>query len=71
MSLTAVAKAVGGRLADVLDPGVQVTEPAVFDSREAVPGSLFVALAGERADGHAFAESAHNKGAVVAPVSYT
>lgn len=69
MSLTAVAKAVGGRLADVLDPGVQVTEPAVFDSREAVPGSLFVALAGERADGHAFAESAHNKGAVVALVN--
>ncbi|MFE2764669.1 UDP-N-acetylmuramoyl-tripeptide--D-alanyl-D-alanine ligase [Streptomyces albidoflavus] len=69
MSLTAVAKAVGGRLADVLDPGVQVTEPAVFDSREAVPGSLFVALAGERADGHAFAESAHDKGAVVALVN--
>lgn len=69
MSLTAVAEAVGGRLADVLDPAVQVTEPAVFDSREAGPGSLFVALAGEHADGHAFAESAHNKGAVVALVN--
>ncbi|MER6771456.1 UDP-N-acetylmuramoyl-tripeptide--D-alanyl-D-alanine ligase [Streptomyces bacillaris] len=70
MSLTEIAEVVGGRLADVLDPEARVTQPAVFDSREAQPGSLFVALKGERVDGHAYAESAHNKGAVVALVTH-
>jgi UDP-N-acetylmuramyl tripeptide synthase len=34
---------------------VQVTGPVVRDSREVVPGSLFVAFRGERVDGHDFA----------------
>ncbi|RPE39077.1 UDP-N-acetylmuramoyl-tripeptide--D-alanyl-D-alanine ligase [Streptomyces sp. Ag109_O5-1] len=66
MSLTSIAQIVGGRLADVLDPEAQVTEPAIFDSREAVPGGLFLALQGQHTDGHAFAEAAINKGAAVA-----
>ncbi|MDX3523353.1 UDP-N-acetylmuramoyl-tripeptide--D-alanyl-D-alanine ligase [Streptomyces scabiei] len=66
MSLSAIAGIVGGKLTDVLDPGALVTAPAVFDSREARPGSLFIALAGQRADGHAYAEAAVNKGAVAA-----
>ncbi|MFF3406697.1 UDP-N-acetylmuramoyl-tripeptide--D-alanyl-D-alanine ligase [Streptomyces sp. NPDC002742] len=66
LSLAAIAEVVGGRLADVLDPQALVTEPAVFDSREAKPGSLFIALAGEHADGHTFAEAAVNKGATAA-----
>ncbi|MFJ7905210.1 UDP-N-acetylmuramoyl-tripeptide--D-alanyl-D-alanine ligase [Streptomyces sp. NPDC096198] len=69
MSLAAIAGAVGGRLADVLDPDAQVTHPAVFDSREAVPGSLFIALKGEHTDGHAYAEAAVNKGSVAALVT--
>lgn len=69
MSLTTIAGVVGGRLADVLDPEAQVTQPAVFDSREAVPGSLFLALKGEHTDGHAYAEAAANKGAAVALVT--
>ncbi|MBJ7004982.1 UDP-N-acetylmuramoyl-tripeptide--D-alanyl-D-alanine ligase [Streptomyces griseofuscus] len=68
MSLTEIAAAVGGRLADVLDPD-EVTQPAVFDSREAVPGTLFIALEGQKTDGHAYAEAAANKGAVAALVT--
>jgi UDP-N-acetylmuramoyl-tripeptide--D-alanyl-D-alanine ligase len=42
-----------------------VTE-AVIDSRKAIPGSLFVALAGEQTDGHRFIHAAFEKGAQVA-----
>lgn len=69
MPLNVIAEVVGGRLADVLDPEAQVTQPAVFDSREAVEGSLFIALQGEHTDGHTFAEAAVNKGATAALVS--
>ncbi|MFD3842465.1 UDP-N-acetylmuramoyl-tripeptide--D-alanyl-D-alanine ligase [Streptomyces sp. NPDC058642] len=69
MSLTEIANVVGGRLSDVLDPEAHVSQPAVFDSREAAPGSLFIALQGEPTDGHAYAEAAVNKGAVAALVT--
>lgn len=38
----------------------------VIDSRKAVPGSLFVATVGERADGHRFIPDVYAKGAVCA-----
>jgi len=41
----------------------------VIDSREAVPGSLFVALRGERMDGHRFVDDALARGASAALVS--
>ena len=44
-----------------------VTE-AVIDSRRAIPGSLFIALSGERTDGHQYIQSAFNKGARMAMV---
>ncbi|WP_405537535.1 UDP-N-acetylmuramoyl-tripeptide--D-alanyl-D-alanine ligase [Streptomyces sp. NBC_00075] len=69
MSLTHIANVVGGRLADVFDPEALVTQPALFDSRDAVPGSLFLALTGQHTDGHAYAEAAINKGAVAALVT--
>ncbi|MBK3639475.1 UDP-N-acetylmuramoyl-tripeptide--D-alanyl-D-alanine ligase [Streptomyces sp. MBT33] len=69
MTLTTIARVVDGHLADVLDPEATITEPAAFDSREAVPGSLFLALQGEHADGHTFAEAAVNKGATAALVT--
>lgn len=40
-----------------------------IDSREALPGSLFVALKGESADGHDFVRAARERGAGVALVS--
>jgi len=39
-----------------------ITEAAI-DSRQVIPGSLFVAIPGERADGHDFIEDAFNRGA--------
>jgi UDP-N-acetylmuramoyl-tripeptide--D-alanyl-D-alanine ligase len=48
--------------------GPQVITDVVIDSRLTIPGALFVALPGERTDGHAFVASAFNKGAHVALV---
>jgi UDP-N-acetylmuramoyl-tripeptide--D-alanyl-D-alanine ligase len=42
-----------------------ITGPAVIDSREAAPGSLFAAYRGERVDGHDFAAQAAGSGAAV------
>jgi UDP-N-acetylmuramoyl-tripeptide--D-alanyl-D-alanine ligase len=63
LSLAEVAAATGGRL-DFADPEAIVTGPAVVDSRAVVPGALFVAVAGERVDGHDFAAAAATAGAV-------
>ncbi|TDO49836.1 UDP-N-acetylmuramoyl-tripeptide--D-alanyl-D-alanine ligase [Kribbella sp. VKM Ac-2527] len=46
-----IAEAVGGELTGV-DPSAVVDAAVVIDSRAAVPGGLFVALPGERVDGH-------------------
>jgi len=46
----------------------QVITDVVIDSRLAIPGSLFVALPGERTDGHQFVGAAFAKGAVAALV---
>ena len=68
-TLGAVADITGGRLhgcgpdeaAQVLVDG-----PVVTDSREAGPGSLYVARVGESADGHDFVPGAARAGAVAA-----
>ncbi|MGC3000258.1 UDP-N-acetylmuramoyl-tripeptide--D-alanyl-D-alanine ligase [Streptomyces sp. G35A] len=64
LSLAEIAEVVGGQTHDIPDPSVQVTGPVVRDSREAGPGSLFVAFAGERVDGHDFAAAVVEAGAV-------
>lgn len=64
MTLEEIAQAVGGVLCDVPDPRAVVDRTVVIDSRHAVPGSLFVALPGERTDGHRFAAAAIASGAV-------
>ena len=63
-------------LADVLEcfsgkRPAQAAQPircVVIDSREVEPGDLFVALKGERADGHNFVADAFSRGAVAALV---
>ncbi len=63
--LSEVAAAVDGRAV-----GEDVTvSSAASDSRAAVPGSLFVALPGERVDGHEFVGEAMARGAVAALVT--
>jgi UDP-N-acetylmuramoyl-tripeptide--D-alanyl-D-alanine ligase len=64
MTLAEVAAATGGVLAGGADPGTVVTGPVEFDSRAMVPGGLFLALPGERVDGHDFAAAAVAAGAV-------
>jgi UDP-N-acetylmuramoyl-tripeptide--D-alanyl-D-alanine ligase len=44
----------------------EVITEATVDSRQAIPGSLFVALPGERVDGHDYVTHAFKRGAVVA-----
>jgi UDP-N-acetylmuramoyl-tripeptide--D-alanyl-D-alanine ligase len=46
----------------------QVIEQVVIDSREAGPGSLFVALPGQKHDGHHFVAQAFQQGAIAAIV---
>ena len=64
LSLEQVARAVGGQLADAGDAGAVVTAPAFIDTRHPEPGGLFVAVPGERVDGHDFAAGAVASGAV-------
>lgn len=63
LSLAEIAEVVGGQTHDIPDPSVRVTGPVVRDSREAGPGSLFVAFVGERVDGHDFARQVVEAGA--------
>ena len=62
LSLGEIAAVTGGTLQG--DSAVTVTAPAVLDGRQAEPGGLFAAFAGEHADGHDYAAQAGRAGAV-------
>lgn len=62
-----IAGAVAGR---TVGTDTTVTGPVVTDSREAAPGSLYVARRGESADGHDFVAAARRAGAVCAIVEH-
>jgi UDP-N-acetylmuramoyl-tripeptide--D-alanyl-D-alanine ligase len=65
MTLAEIAAVVGGEvMAD--DADIAVTAPAFIDSRTAVAGGLFVAIEGERVDGHDYAAQAVQGGASAA-----
>lgn len=65
LSLAEIAGVTGGRVdgAGLVDGRLLVDGPVVVDSREVVPGALFVAVPGERVDGHDFAAAAVEAGA--------
>lgn len=63
LTLAEIAAATGGRLDGGADPAAAVTGGVVVDSRRAGPGDLFVALPGERVDGHDYAAAATAAGA--------
>jgi len=68
-SLAEVADLVGGRLGGIERDAAErlvVDGPVVTDSREAGPGSLYVARVGESLDGHDFVGAARDAGAVAA-----
>jgi UDP-N-acetylmuramoyl-tripeptide--D-alanyl-D-alanine ligase len=66
-------------LADILEAIVgeryeradHVITDAVIDSRHAIPGSLFIALQGQRVDGHDFVLDAFQRGASVAIIEHS
>lgn len=64
-TLADVAEAVGGSVIGAAGVAVHAVET---DSRLAGPGTLFVALTGDRLDGHAFVEDALARGASAAMV---
>jgi UDP-N-acetylmuramoyl-tripeptide--D-alanyl-D-alanine ligase len=69
LPLREVAAITGGVLHSPTDDDVSqlvVDGPVVTDSREAAPGSFYVARVGESADGHLFAGPARDAGAVAA-----
>jgi UDP-N-acetylmuramoyl-tripeptide--D-alanyl-D-alanine ligase len=61
-----IASIVGGELKG---SDVSVTAAPVFDSAQATPGSIFLALKGEKSDGHKFISDAFSRGAVLAFVT--
>ena len=65
MTLAEIAAVVDGQVVDGgAGHGDPVTAPAFVDTRDPLPGGLFVAVPGERVDGHDFAEIAVAGGAV-------
>jgi len=66
-SLAEVASAVGGRILPATAP-LPVVRGVAVDSRAVSAGDLFVALSGERTDGHAFVDAAFESGAAAAVV---
>lgn len=63
LDLATIAAVTGGTMGAGSDPETLVTAPATVDSRQVETGGLFVAIAGEHADGHDFAAAAHEAGA--------
>ncbi|MBN1092415.1 UDP-N-acetylmuramoyl-tripeptide--D-alanyl-D-alanine ligase [Blastococcus sp. TML/M2B] len=61
LTLAEVAALAGGELAG--DPDAAVTGAVTLDSRTVAPGDLFVAVAGERVDGHDYLGAAAAAGA--------
>jgi len=70
ITLTAgeIALLVGGQI--YCDKDLLVSKAPVFDSRLATPGSFFLALKGEKADGHEFAADAYRNGSMFALTSH-
>jgi len=72
LRLGEIARITGGRVHESNDlAGVDplVDGPVVTDSREAAPGSLYIARIGETMDGHQFVAAARAQGAVAALTS--
>jgi UDP-N-acetylmuramoyl-tripeptide--D-alanyl-D-alanine ligase len=66
LTLREVAAVTGGRVHPGTAASTLVDAAVVTDSRECVPGSLYVARAGEHADGHDYVGAAAANGAVAA-----
>ena len=65
LTLADLIEAITGKRVELA--GLVISEAAI-DSRQVIPGSLFIALPGERADGHQYVAEAFQNGAAVALV---
>jgi UDP-N-acetylmuramoyl-tripeptide--D-alanyl-D-alanine ligase len=68
LTLGEIAAIVGGRLRNA-DPATVVTGSVEFDSRAVSPGGLFLALPGERVDGHDYVAAATGAGVAASLVT--
>lgn len=68
LTLAQIATMCGGTLSAASNPEL-IVESVVIDSRHVGRGSLFVAIKGERHDGHGFIDEVFNDGAACALVS--
>lgn len=68
MTSGTIAEVTGGHLVDGATADTIVTGPVEFDSRRITPGSIFMALPGERVDGHDFVPGALEDGAALVMV---
>jgi len=66
--LSHVIKALTGRVPDLANDFS--IEEGCIDSREASKGSLFIALPGEKTDGHGYVDAAFANGAVLALIDH-
>ena len=66
LTLAEISALVGGELTGAPDAAVAVTGAVTLDSRTVAAGDLFVAVAGERVDGHGYLAAAAAAGAVAA-----
>ena len=64
MTLQAIANAVGGKLYNKNGLEDITVKGVVIDSRQVEEGYLFIAIKGERVDGHNFVNDVFNKGAI-------
>ena len=64
MTITAIAEAVGGKAYNVSGYENVTANGVVIDSRQVEEGYIFIAIKGERVDGHTFIESVFEKGAL-------
>ncbi|MBQ3501212.1 MAG: UDP-N-acetylmuramoyl-tripeptide--D-alanyl-D-alanine ligase, partial [Oscillospiraceae bacterium] len=62
LKLREIAKAIGARTNAEI-PDIEIKNICT-DSRDVRPGSIFVALCGEKFDGHAFVKTAMENGAL-------
>ncbi|HEY0868886.1 MAG TPA: Mur ligase family protein, partial [Acidothermaceae bacterium] len=63
LTIAEIAQLSNGTVSPFAEPTTLVAGPVVADSRLVVPGALFVAIPGERVDGHQFAAQAMADGA--------
>ena len=66
LTIETITAACRGTLHGSADPAGREAAHVVIDSRKAGPGDVFVALSGERVDGHTFIPSVMEKGALCA-----